>query len=301
MRLIVFVLAVLSCVVQSAAQAKVRVFSCEPEWAALAREIGGDKVQTFAATSARQDPHYIRARPSLIAKARVADLLLCSGAGLEVGWLPVLLQKAGADVQPGADGYLMAADVALVLGKTATVDRRMGDVHPQGNPHVHLDPHNVALVGAELARRLSKIDAANAAYYQGRQRDFSSRWREAVARWEARARKLKGEPVVVHHKSFTYLLHWLGIREVAALEPRPGLPPTASHLQSLLHRLRNGGASMILRAPYDADDASEWLSAKTGIRMLVLPYTVGGDERSGDLFSLFDRTIELMTEHEPRR
>lgn len=290
----IFVATLLSAI-PLAARAEVNIFACEPEWAALAEEIGGNKVETFSATHANQDPHYIRARPSLIAKMRKANVLLCSGAGLEAGWLPLLLQKAGGEVQPGAVGHLMATDVVPVLEKPVTIDRSQGDVHPQGNPHVHLNPHNVLLVAKELTTRLGKIDAGNAYFYISRYQDFFARWQKAITNWEAKAFPLKGKPVVVHHKSFVYLLDWLGIQEVAALEPKPGISPTTSHLESLLRQMKNKPASLVLRTPYDPDDASQWLSKKTGIPVVVLPYTVGGDARSGNLFSLFGRTISLMT------
>ncbi len=276
--------------------AKVNVFACEPEWAALAEEIGRDKVEAFSATSAVQDPHYIRARPSLISKARKADLLLCSGASLEIGWLPILLQKVSSDLQPGSIGYLMAADVVTMLEVPVVVDRSMGDVHPEGNPHVHLNPHNLILVGESLADRLSKIDVENASFYKNSYRDFSSRLRKAISRWESEAGMLKGKPVVVHHESFTYLLEWLGMKQVGTLEAKPGIPPTTSHLKNLLLQLRNNPADVIIRAPSDPDDASEWLSEKTGTKGITLPYTVGGDGQSDDLFALFDRTIDLLRE-----
>ena len=274
--------------------AKVKVFACEPEWAALAEEIGGDKVEAFSATSAVQDPHYIRARPSLISKARKADLLLCSGASLEIGWLPILLQKVSSDLQPGSIGYLMAAEVVPVLEIPVKVDRSMGDVHPEGNPHVHLNPHNIMLVGKSLADRLAVIDAENASFYHDSYRDFSSRLRRAIPRWESEAAMLKGKPVVVHHKSFTYLLDWLGMKQVGTLEAKPGIPPTTSHLKNLLRQLKSSPADVIIRAPSDPDDGSEWLSEKTGTKAIVLPYTVGGDEQSSDLFALFDHTIALL-------
>ncbi len=274
--------------------ARINVFACEPEWAALAEEIGGGKVEAFSATSAVQDPHYIRARPSLISKARKADLLLCSGASLEIGWLPILLQKASSGLQPGSVGYLMAAEVVTMLEIPGVVDRSMGDVHPEGDPHVHLNPHNIILVGKSLADRLAVIDAENASFYHDSYRDFSSRLRKAISRWESEARMLKGKPVVVHHKSFTYLLDWLGMKQVGTLEPKPGIPPTTSHLKNLLRQLKPSPADVIIRAPSDPDDASEWLSEKTGTKAIVLPYTVGGDEQSGDLFALFDRTIALL-------
>jgi zinc/manganese transport system substrate-binding protein len=284
----------LLCAAPLSVQAEVNIFACEPEWAALAREIGGDKVETFAATHAKQDPHYIRARPSLIAKARRADLILCSGAGLEVGWLPLLLQKAGADVQPGSAGYLMASKYVPILEKPAVIDRSMGDVHPDGNPHVQLNPHNVLLVAKELTKRLESIDISNAGFYSNQLEDFTSRWQQAIAAWEKEASSLKGAQVVVHHKAFSYMLDWLELKQVASLEPKPGIPPTTSHLESLLQQLVAKPADMIIRTPYEPDDASEWLSEKTGTPALVLPYTISGDAESNDLFALFDRSINLL-------
>jgi zinc/manganese transport system substrate-binding protein len=290
-------LLVLLAVVPMPAISQVQVFACEPEWASLAKEIGGDEVSAYAATNARQDPHHIRAKPSLIAAMRKADLAVCSGAGLEVGWLPILLEKAGnAHVQPGAPGFLLAADYVLLLDKPTKLDRAEGDIHPEGNPHLHLNPHNVALVAKELADRLQTIDAANRAQYQARFASFAQRWNEAIQRWEQEGITLKDAPVVVHHKSFTYLLEWLGMQEVGSLEPKPGIPPTTSHLESLLQELKDQPAQMILRTPYDAKDASQWLAVKTGTQAVVLPFTIGGDAQSADLFALFDRTLALLKE-----
>lgn len=278
-----------------AAKAELFVFACEPEWAALAEEIGGDQVKTFSATHAKQDPHYIRARPSLIAKIRKADLLICSGAGLEVGWLPILLQKAKSNLQPGSIGHLMAADVIETLEKPTAIDRSHGDVHPEGNPHLHLNPHNLTRVAKELKERLKKIDADNAATYQRAYDNFKLRWQQAITKWEAKASSLKGKEVVVHHKSFTYLLDWLGLKQVGSLEPKPGIPPTSAHLGELLQELRQKPAYLILRTAYDPDKGSLWLSEKANIPAIELPYTIGGDKYSDSLFSLFDRTITLLT------
>ncbi|MEQ1890461.1 MAG: zinc ABC transporter substrate-binding protein [Alphaproteobacteria bacterium] len=277
------------------AQAKINLFACEPEWAALAREIGGDDVEIFSATTARQDPHYVRAKPSLIAAMRKADLVLCTGASLEVGWLPILLQKAGsANTQPGAQGYLLAAEVAPLLEKPARLDRADGDVHPEGNPHVQLNPHNISLVAKELTARLKAVDPVQAGSYQAHYDAFSGKWAAAAARWETEAAGLKGMPVVAHHKSFSYLLDWLGMREAGSLEAKPGIPPTAANLEALLQTLKSHPARIIIRTPYDPEDASAWLSEKTGTPAVVLPFTVGGDAESADLFALFERTIRLL-------
>ncbi len=275
--------------------AKVSLFACEPEWEALAKEIGGKNVEVFSATHAKQDPHHIRARPSFISKIRRADLVICSGAGLEAGWLPILIQKASARVQPGAVGYLMASDFVNILEVPTSVDRSMGDVHPEGNPHVHLNPHNILLVATELSQRLNKIDAGNIDFYNERFQKFSFRWKQAIVQWESDAASLGGTPVIVHHKSFIYLISWLNLSQKGSLEPRPGIPPTVSHLEDLLKKLKQGDpVDVIMRAPYDSAEASEWLSRQTGIPAVMMPYTVGGDSESKDLFSLFDRSITLL-------
>jgi zinc/manganese transport system substrate-binding protein len=277
------------------AQARINLFACEPEWGSLAREIGGDDMEIFTATTARQDPHYVRAKPSLIAAMRKADLVICTGAGLEIGWLPILLQKAGnASTQPGGAGLLLAAELTPLLEKPLSLDRAEGDIHPEGNPHLHLNPHNIALVAAALTERLKAVDAPGASAYQANFDVFSEKWRQEIQRWESEAAELNGVYVVVHHKSFAYLLEWLKMRKAVALEEKPGIPPTASHLQSLLQAQRQDPARLIIRTPYDPEDASEWLSRQTKIPALVLPYTVGGDAESGDLFALFDRTITLL-------
>jgi zinc/manganese transport system substrate-binding protein len=276
------------------AQAEINVFACEPEWAALAQELGGDKVQTFSATHAKQNPHFIRARPSLIAKARRADLIICSGAGLEVGWLPILVQKAGAAVQPGAVGHLMTSEYVPIIEKPTAIDRSMGDLHPEGNPHIHLNPHNILLIADELAKRLEAINPNNSKIFKERLLDFKTRWQKAITQWEQESYFLKGSAVVVHHKSFSYLIEWLGLNQVGSLEPKPGIPPTSLHLEKLLQQLDSDPADIIIRTPYDPADASDWLSKKSGTPALALPYTIGGDGDTIDLFSLFDRSLALL-------
>ncbi len=294
-RLAPVLVAGLAALAPSTAAADARVFACEPEWAALAGEIGGADVVVYSATHGRQDPHYIRARPSLIAQMRRADIVFCSGAELEIGWLPVLMERgARRGVQPGQPGHLMAADHVKILERPERVDRSLGDIHPGGNPHVHLDPRNIALLAGELARRLARVDPGNAAAYRARLADFQARWSAAAERWRARAAGLRGMKVVVHHTAWAYLVHWTGLERIATLERIPGVPPTASHLQRLVERVRAAGATAILHAPHEPSDAADWLSERTGVPVLALPYTVGGQEEARDLFALFDVTFALL-------
>ncbi|MDP3422074.1 MAG: zinc ABC transporter substrate-binding protein [Thiobacillus sp.] len=282
------------------AHAALNVFACEPEWGALAREIGGSSVKVYTATTALQDPHRIEARPSLIAQMRRADLVVCSGADLEVGWLPLLLREAGnARVQPGRPGYFEATRYVTMLEKPATLDRAQGDVHAAGNPHIHTDPRNIARVGAALAVRMTEIDLAGAAAYQAQWQAFSTRWNEAIAGWQTRAAPLKNLPVVVQHKSFSYLLAWLGMVEVATLEPKPGIEPSVAHLGRIAAQLQATPARAVLRAAYHSPRPADWLAQRTGIPVLALPYTVGGNARAGDLFGLFDDTLDQLLKAAP--
>lgn len=278
-------------------RAAVQVFACEPEWAALAVEIGGDAVEATSATTAVQDPHYIQARPGLIAGIRRADLLVCSGSDLEAGWLPLLLRKGNnPKVQPGQPGYLMASQFVVRLEIPTSLDRAQGDLHAQGNPHIQTDPRNIALVARVLAERLQQVDPANAPLYGERLAAFEQRWNAAVADWQRRAAPLRGKKVVVHHKSWVYLLHWLGLEEVGTLEPKPGVPPSAAHLNQLVQQLRAQPAALIIRTPYQDPRPSEWLTQQTGIPNAALPFTVGGSPQAQDLYGLFDATIGILLE-----
>jgi zinc/manganese transport system substrate-binding protein len=277
------------------AHAALRVFACEPEWGALAQELGGNLVEVSVATSALQDPHQIQAKPSLIARARNADLVVCTGAELEIGWLPVLLQQSGnAKVQAGQAGNFAAADFVRKLDVPARLDRAQGDVHAAGNPHIQTDPRNIAQVAVALAARLQQVDPAHAGDYAKRLADFTQRWQQAMSRWSALAAPLKGVSVASQHKAFAYLYDWLGLKEVAVLEPKPGVEPSASHLQSVLSTLKSTPARMVLYAAYQDSRPSEWLSRNAAIPAVKIPFTVGGSDGAKDLFGLFDDTLARL-------
>lgn len=277
--------------------AALNVLACEPEWAALTSEIGGDKVKVSSATNALQDPHRIEARPSLIARTRNADLLICTGLELEVGWLPVLLQQSGnGKIAAGQPGYFEAGKYVPRLDVPSRLDRSDGDVHASGNPHIQQDPHNIALVADALVKRLIELDAVNAAYYQARHKDFSGRWNAAIKRWEQQAAPLKNVAMVEHHKNMEYLSHWLGLRAIATLEPKPGVEPSAAHLSNLLNQLLTQPAKFVVRAAYQDDRASKWLSDHAHIPAVSLPFTVGGNDKAVDLFSFFDDTVQRLLE-----
>jgi zinc/manganese transport system substrate-binding protein len=281
----------------SGAQAAVKVLACEPEWQSLAEELGGDKVSASSATNALQDPHRVEARPGLIARTRNADLLVCTGLDLEVGWLPVLIQQSGnSKITAGQPGHFEAGQFVPRLDVPSKVDRAEGDVHPYGNPHIQMNPHNIALVAAALSKRLAQIDPANAAFYQQRETAFAQKWNAAMAKWEQQAAPLRGVAVVEHHKNMEYLMNWLGMHQVGTLEPKPGVEPSAAHLGELLAQLQRQPAKMVLRAAYQDPRASQWLSERAHIPAVLLPFSVGADDKSKDLFSLFDTTVQRLLE-----
>jgi len=271
------------------------IFTCTPEWGALSKELAGDKANVYIATNALQDPHHVEARPSLIARARSADLVVCTGAQLEIGWLPLVMTQAGnSKIQVGQPGYFEASRLVTMLEVPSSVDRSQGDVHPGGNPHIHLDPRNISKIASALAERMAQLDSADADGYRGRAQKFLERWQQAITRWEKEAAPVKGMKVVVYHKNMTYLDAWLGIREVGEIEPKPGLPPTTAHLSELLGRLEKEPAKAVVRAAYNEPRAVEWLSQQARIPAVMLPFTVGGTDKAKDLFGLFDDTIERL-------
>jgi zinc/manganese transport system substrate-binding protein len=277
------------------ALAALNVFATVPEWGALVEELGGDKVKVYTATNALQDPHHVEAKPSLIARARGADLVVATGAELEIGWLPLVTQQAGnPKVQAGKPGYFEAASFVTILDKPARLDRAEGDVHAAGDPHIQTDPRNIARVAGALSARLAELDPGNAAFYQTRYKAFADRWNAAIARWEKEAAPLRGVAILVQHKAFTYLIAWLGMKEVASLEPKPGVEPTIAHLSEVLETVQRQPAKMVIRAAYQSDRASQWIAERAKINAVVLPFTVGGDDAAKDLFGLFDDTVQRL-------
>lgn len=275
--------------------AALNVLACEPEWAALTKELGGDLVNVSSATNGAQDPHHIQARPSLISKAGKADLLICTGAELEIGWLPLLQRKtSNPAIQNGAEGYFMASDEVSMLGVPSVLDRSQGDVHVMGNPHIQTDPNNITDVAAALNEKLQLLDPENADVYQQHYDNFNKRWQQALKHWNRQAKNLRGKHIVVHHKNWIYMNDWLGLKQVGTLEPKPGVPPTTDHLAALLKKMQKKPADAIIYAAYQSSRSAHWLSEKTGIKAVKLPFTVGGMEGVDTLFDLYDVTLKQL-------
>jgi zinc/manganese transport system substrate-binding protein len=184
--------------------------------------------------------------------------------------------------------------VLQLVEKPERFDRSLGDIHPQGNPHVQLDPHNIARVAKALSERLAQLDGSHAEYFQQRAKDFDTRWQAAIQRWESQAAPLKGKPIVVMHSDQSYLCHWLGLQQVAAIEPKPGMPPTAGYLGQLVTKLKASPPRAILVNAYNDPKAAKWLSERVNAPVIVLPFSVGGNPEAKDLFSLFDDTLNRL-------
>ncbi|WOT07044.1 metal ABC transporter solute-binding protein, Zn/Mn family [Shewanella youngdeokensis] len=278
----------------SHAQAQLNIFACEPEYGALVKELAPE-AKIYSATTAMQDPHQVQARPSLIAKMRQADLAVCAGADLEIGWLPMLQMKsANAKVRSTDKGLFFAAEHIETLGQMASVDRSMGDVHAKGNPHLHFDPQRLLGVAQALTVKLSQIDPDSKVQYQANLAHFSQRWNQAITLWEQKAKPLQGKKVIGYHSSFQYLFKWLGIEQVADLEPKPGIPPSSAHLASLLKRTQQDDILAITIASYQSERGASWLAERADLPVLVLPMSVGGNAQSESLFSLYDSVIDIL-------
>ena len=294
MKLIKSLLLVLMACVSAPAFADLNVFSCEPHWTSLLNEIGGSHVTVTTATGAYNDPHFIQARPSLISSMRHANLVVCNGADLEVGWLPVLMQQgAGANVQPGQPGYFEGAASIQLLQIPARVDRAQGDLHPYGNPHIQTDPRTIGAAAADLVQRMAQLDPANAAEYQKRYADFKTRWDAALQKWQQEAAPLKGMKLIAYHDGWVYMTTWLGIDIVGFLEPKPGIPPSPGHLADLIAQVKSDGVQGIIYTPYEDEQAPEWLSQRAGVPKAVIADTVGADNDK-DLFQMYDQMVNQL-------
>jgi zinc/manganese transport system substrate-binding protein len=295
MRKFILLAVVMTAAFAAPARADLSVFACEPEWGALSKEIGGDKASVYTATTGVQDPHQVQARPSLIAKARAADVAVCTGAELEIAWMPKIVeQSTNSKLAQGQPGLFEAANFVRLMEVPARVDRSEGDVHSMGNPHIQTDARNMLAVAKPLADRFSELDPANGAYYAQRYNDFAQRWTAATAKWEAEAAPLKGLPVAVQHAGWVYMFNWLGMKQIAILEPKPGVPASSGYLAQVLDTLQKQPVKMVIRAAYQDGRPSEFIAERAKVQAIVLPFTVGGTDEAKDLFSLYDETIKRL-------
>jgi zinc/manganese transport system substrate-binding protein len=278
------------------ARSAVNVMTSTEDLADLARQVGGDRVKVESIARGYQDPHFVEAKPSFILKLAKADLLVVVGRELEIGWLPPLIQQSrNAKVQVGAAGYLDASLTARILEiPTGQITRAMGDVHPQGNPHYHLDPGNGRHIAKAIADKLSQLDPAGAAAYASRYADFDRRLAEAEKRWDAMMAPYKGLKVVTYHRSWPNFADRFGLDVVGYVEPRPGIPPSPAHTIDLITEMRRQNVKILLVEPYFDLKTPNSIARETGAKVVVLLPSVGGEKGVDDYFKLFDYDLDLL-------
>jgi len=276
--------------------AKVRIVATTQDLAAIAHAIGGNLVTIDSLTRGTRDPHFAQAKPSMIRRVYRADLLLLIGAEMEIGWLPPLLQSArNGKVLPGNPGYLDLSLTVPLLGKPkGAVTRDMGDVHAQGNPHYWLNPENGLLIANAIAQRLSEIDADNTATFQKNFKDFQAKLTNKIAQWKLSLSSLKEKPIISYHTSFIYLADIFGFRIVNQVEPKPGISPTASHLNELVSQINRDKIKLLIIEPYYERKSADYLKKQTGIQVIVVPQSVGAKDNIKDYFDLFDSIVDAF-------
>jgi ABC-type Zn uptake system ZnuABC Zn-binding protein ZnuA len=278
------------------ARAALNVVTATQDLAAIAQEVGGDKIKVTPLAKGYQDPHFVEAKPSFVLTLNRADLLIVVGRDLEIGWLPPLItQSRNARIQPGSNGYLDPSQSARILElPTGTITRAMGDVHPLGNPHYWLDPENGRRIAQAIKDRLSQLDAANAAYYAQREADFGRRLSEAQQRWKAQLAPYKGLKVVTYHRSWANFADAFGLDVIGYVEPKPGIPPTPQHTLDVINAMKAQNVKLILVEPYFDLKTPNSIAQNTGGKVVVLPPSVGGIPAASDYFKLFDTDVALL-------
>ncbi len=268
----------------------INVFAAEPEWAAVVYRIAGDNVKIKVALSGKQDPHHIQARPALISGVRNANILIKSGADLEIGWLPKLLEKAG-------NNHLVVIDVSKhidVIKEMVEVDRKNGDVHPEGNPHSHLNPNNMLKVAKVVADTLARIDPENANLYKQNNQRFQKEFKNYLNNTKSTVASLKGKKIITNHDSWQYLAQWTGIVLVATLEEKPGIEPSAKYLDALIKKAKQEKVALIIRAPFYSDRYSKWLSQKTGIPYTAINYSIDDYKKAKALEEFYESLLTTL-------
>jgi zinc/manganese transport system substrate-binding protein len=275
--------------------AKLKVVATYPWIGELVKEVGKDRVSLYVIAKGTEDPHFVVPKPSHIAKMRDADLLIVQGASLEEGFLPPLLQQSNnPKIQPGRQGYLDLSQFVELIEKPVNISRAMGDVHPEGNPHYQLDPHNIPPLARAIAERLCQLDSPNCAHYRGNLEDFLKRWNARLTEWDRGFAKLKGIKVIQYHKLYDYLLQRYGMVLVGTLEPLPGIPPTGKHIEGLISQAQ--GVKFILQDVYHEKRTAQFVAQRLNAKVVILPHEVGAVPEAKDLFSLFDEILRRLSQ-----
>lgn len=279
------------------AKAELKVITTYPYIASITSEITGGRAKVEALADGSLDPHFIVPKPSLIVKLRDADLLIINGAGLEIGWLPPLITQANnPKVNPSSSGFLDLSQFVTLIEKPENVSRAAGDVHPEGNPHFHLDPYNIPILADVITEKLCRLDTKNCDSYKANNKTFKEKWQSKLKEWNAKLSTVKGKKVVQYHKLYDYFINRYQLRLIGNLEPLPGIPPNARHLDSLVEKAKTEGLDFIMQDVYHPQKPARFLSEKTGAKVIVVPHDVGAASEAKDIFSLFDEIVRRVTQ-----
>ena len=279
----------------SVAHAKLNIVASTPDMGAIAKEIGKDKIEVMSIAKATEDPHFVDAKPSFIVKLNKADMLIEGGLQLEIGWLPNLVVGArNKKILAGENGYLVASAGVSVIEVPATADRAMGDVHTMGNPHFMLDPVNGKIVATHICDRLCQIDASNCAYYKENLKAFVKSLDQKLSEWQKMLEPFHGTKIVTYHKTFSYFANRFNLNVAGTLEPKPGISPSPTHINSLIPMMKNEGVKLILIEPFRERKTPEFAASQTGAKIVVFPIMVGGQKEVEDYLSVFDYTINQI-------
>lgn len=280
------------------AHAKLNVVATLPDYAAIAKVIGGDKVEVTSLAKGPEDAHFVDAKPSFIRVLNKADVLLEGGADLEVGWLPPLVANArNRKIQPDGPGRVTLSEKVKLTGKpTGRVDRSMGDVHPGGNPHYALDPMNGKFIAAHITEVFSRLDPDNARFYEANNARFAQQLEQKMEEWQRRMEPFRGTKVITYHQTFDYFLERFELELAGTIEPKPGLEPSPTHIKGLIEKTKAQGVKLIIAEPFRPRKTPEYVADAIGARFVVLPDKVGAVRNVTDYFELFDYNISQIEE-----
>lgn len=280
----------------SVAHAKLNIVASTPDLGALAAEIGKDRVTVTGIAKPTEDPHFVDAKPGFIVKLNKADMLIEGGLQLEIGWLPPLvIGGRNKKILPGQPGYFIASTGVEILDVPKTPgDRSMGDIHPFGNPHFILDPRNGKIVAANICERLCQTDTANCDYYKSNLQDFTKRLDQKLSEWQKALQPFQGTKIVTYHKTFPYFARRFNLNVLETLEPKPGIPPSPTHLNALIPMMKNEGVKLIIIEQFRERRIPEFVASRTGAKIVIVPIMVGGQKETKDYLALFDYIIKQI-------
>ncbi|MGC1404349.1 MAG: metal ABC transporter substrate-binding protein [Thermodesulfobacteriota bacterium] len=275
---------------------QIKVVVTYPYIGDLSQKIGGDKVEVLVLGKGTEDPHFIVPKPSFIAKLRGADLVIINGAGLEIGFIPILIQQANNPRIQTSKGFLDLSQHVNLIEVPTNVSRSEGDIHPEGNPHFALDPHNIPVLAGAIKEKLCDLDAKNRQEYEKRFSEFKRQWDGKMKEWDHKLSVVKGKGVIQYHQLFNYFLVTYHLSLAGTIEPKPGIPPTARHIEELIETAKAQKVDFILQDVYHEKRSAQFVAEKTGAKYVLFPHDIGAVPEVKDLFSLFEDIVRRLTQ-----